>query len=96
MAAISRYDPSMGGYGKSIEGMLVLTELRLLFLPDISCESATASFVEFHTVQVRSGAISPGSPPRGMGGIGCGRDPVPWSAYNSFPSRLWRVGIIQF
>lgn len=54
MAAISRYDPSMGGYGKSIEGMLVLTELRLLFLPDISCGSATASFVEFHTVQVRS------------------------------------------
>lgn len=53
MGGISRHDPSGGGYGKGIEGMLILTELRLLFLPDISSGTATLSFLEFHTVQVQ-------------------------------------------
>lgn len=53
MGGISRYDPTSGGYGRGVEGMLVLTELRLLFLPDISSGSASTSFLEFHTVQVR-------------------------------------------
>lgn len=52
MAGISRHDPSAAGYGKGVEGMLVLTELRLLFLPDISGGTTTASFLDFHTVQV--------------------------------------------
>lgn len=42
-------------HGKGVEGMLVLTELRLLFLPDIGAGSTTASFLEFNTVQVRAG-----------------------------------------
>lgn len=53
MGGITRHDPSGDGYGKGVEGMLVLTELRLLFMPDISSGTATLSFLEFHTVQVR-------------------------------------------
>ncbi|CAN0121044.1 unnamed protein product, partial [Laminaria digitata] len=50
MSSISRHDITASGHGKGVEGMLVLTELRLLFLPDISHGSATASYLEFHTV----------------------------------------------
>lgn len=53
MSSISRHDITASGHGKGVEGMLVLTELRLLFLPDISHGSATASYLEFHTVQAR-------------------------------------------
>ena len=53
MSSISRHDITASGHGKGVEGMLVLTELRLLFLPDISGGSATASYLEFHTVQAR-------------------------------------------
>lgn len=53
MSSISRHDITATGHGKGVEGMLVLTELRLLFLPDISRGSATASYLEFHTVQAR-------------------------------------------
>lgn len=52
MSSISRHDITASGHGKGVEGMLVLTELRLLFLPDISRGSATTSYLEFHTVQV--------------------------------------------
>lgn len=53
MLGISRHDITANNHGTGVEGMLILTELRLLFLPDIGAGSATASFLEFNTVQVR-------------------------------------------
>lgn len=52
MMGVSRHDITANNHGKGVEGMLVLTELRLLFLPDIGVGSTTASFLEFNTVQV--------------------------------------------
>lgn len=54
MSGISRHDITANDHGKGVEGMLVLTELRLLFVPDISGGSTTASFMDFHTVQASS------------------------------------------
>lgn len=51
MSGISRHDITANGHGRGVDGMLVLTELRLLFLPDIAGGSTTTSFLEFHTVQ---------------------------------------------
>lgn len=54
MLGVSRHDITANNHGRGVEGMLVLTELRLMFLPDIGgAGSATASFLEFNTVQVR-------------------------------------------
>lgn len=52
MLGVSRHDITANNHGKGVEGMLVLTELRLLFLPDVGAGSATASFLDFNTVQV--------------------------------------------
>lgn len=52
MLGISRHDITANNHGKGVEGMLILTELRLLFLPDIGAGSTTTSFLEFNTVQV--------------------------------------------
>lgn len=52
MLGVSRHDITANNHGKGVEGMLILTELRLLFLPDVSAGSRTASFLEFNTVQV--------------------------------------------
>ncbi|CAN0163688.1 unnamed protein product, partial [Ascophyllum nodosum] len=57
MSSISRHDTSANGHGRGVEGMLVLTELRLLFLPDVSGGLANTAFLEFHTVQVYLAAI---------------------------------------
>eukprot|EP00903_Cladosiphon_okamuranus_P015602 g14407.t1 len=57
MLGISRHDITANNHGKGVEGMLVLTELRLLFLPDIDAGSTTASFLEFNTVQVYLAAV---------------------------------------
>ena len=51
MSSITRHDTSANGHGRGVEGMLVLTELRLLFLPDVSGGLANTAFLEFHTVQ---------------------------------------------
>lgn len=54
MLGISRHDITANNHGKGVEGMLILTELRLVFLPDIGVGSTTrtASFLDFNTVQV--------------------------------------------